>query len=145
MVDPAVSRFWVSWQRHTDPRGILEDDVIEGADAAIAWGRARSEVILIRLGNRGDTCFSAGVRHPADNSAVEQVPHWPPAGRPPDGWWAPPRRPDRTAIRSIRISVASGELDAAEAKAWAELRLHVYGYDLDPETVRDLVVVTELA
>ena len=49
MVDPEASRFWVSWQIH-DPMneegGVLEDAEIVGADAAIAWGRERADVVF---------------------------------------------------------------------------------------------------
>jgi hypothetical protein len=110
------------------------------------WGRARSEVVWIRLGNRTGTYFSAGVEHPGDDRPEnEPVPHWPPDGPPPGGWWRPPQRPDGDEIRSVRVSVGSGELDAAEAKHGLNWRLHVYGRDLDPRAVRDLVALTELA
>jgi hypothetical protein len=86
MVDPATARFWVSWQE--DERAI-EDADVEGADAAIAWGRERSDVVLIRLGHRGDTYFSAGAIHPEDDDEEDPMPHWPPDGPPPGGWWTP--------------------------------------------------------
>jgi hypothetical protein len=142
MANPARSRFWVSWQDETDSKGVLETAVLVGAEAAIDWGRVRSEVVWIRLGNRGGTYFSAGVQHPAD-AAHEKVPHWPPDGPPVQGWWEPPPRPDRNEIRSIDARVVSGELSKADAKQWAELRLNVYGSELDPETVRELVVLTQ--
>jgi hypothetical protein len=117
MANPATSRFWVSWQDDAHRDGSLEDDVVEGAEAAIEWGRVRSDVVWIRLGNRGDTYFSAGVRHPADPEPdSDYVPHWPPAGPPPGGWWEPPPKPDRSEIRAIRERVAAGEMGTAEAK-----------------------------
>src|SRR5206468_4526 len=53
--------FWASWQDDDEPAA-LEDVELVGAEAAIHWGRARSCTVLIRLGNRGDTYFSAGSR-----------------------------------------------------------------------------------
>jgi hypothetical protein len=89
MVDPATSLFWVSWQG--DDR-VLEDGDIHGAEAAIAWGRERSDYVMIRLGHRGDTFFSAGTKHPPDNPDDpydEPLPIWPPSGPPPEGWYTP--------------------------------------------------------
>lgn len=84
MVDPATSLFWVSWQNDR----VIEDDDIRGADAAIEWGRQRSDYVFIRLGHRGDTWFSAGAKHPPDNPD-EPLPIWPPSGPPPEGWYTP--------------------------------------------------------
>src|SRR5687767_6132272 len=81
MIDPALASFHVSWQDEGEA-GALEDDEVFGADDAIAWGRERSPVVWIRLGNRGDTYFSAGDEHPADDDPDEFVPHWPPDGPP---------------------------------------------------------------
>ena len=87
MVDPTVARFWASWQDDAldGPAALLEDVDLESADAAIAWGWARAEIVLIRLGHRGDTYFSAGSSQPQDDSMSA----WPPASPPPDGWWSP--------------------------------------------------------
>jgi hypothetical protein len=82
LVDPASACFWVSWQHETE--GLLGDVDIVGADAAIAWGRQRSEVVRIRLGDFENTYFSAGDEH------VDDLPLWPPEGPPPGGWWSPP-------------------------------------------------------
>ena len=81
MADPATSTFWVSWQHRED--GLLGDEDVVGADAAIAWGRERAQVVRIRLGHTRDTYFSAGVRR------VRSLPQWPPQQAPPDGWWSP--------------------------------------------------------
>ena len=78
MVDPATSSFWASWQ-DGEP---LEDVHVIGAEAAIAWGRERSDRVLIRLGHVEGTHFSAGGEH-------LDVPSWPPAAAPPEGWWTP--------------------------------------------------------
>jgi hypothetical protein len=89
MVDPGSSRFRVSWQdEDEDEDDTLEDAEIDTAEAAIAWGRKRASVVWIRLGHRGDTYFSAGDEHPADDDPDnEPVPHWPPASPPSDSWW----------------------------------------------------------
>jgi hypothetical protein len=38
MVDPDNALFWVSWQDDA----ALEDEFVNGADAAITWGRERA-------------------------------------------------------------------------------------------------------
>jgi hypothetical protein len=86
MVDPHDSLFWVSWQDWDDAtrRGqLLESTDVRGADAAIAWGRERATVVLIRLGHSGDTYFSAG-ENPAPS-----VPSWPPETPSSEGWFTP--------------------------------------------------------
>jgi hypothetical protein len=80
MVDPATSSFWVSWQ---DDDGVVADTDLVGAEAAISWGRQRSERVLIRLGHSAGTYFSAGRKR------EEGMPEWPPTEAPPDGWLAP--------------------------------------------------------
>src|SRR5882757_9568262 len=63
MVDPQTSIFYVSWQDwHEETQsGDFEDGgQIAGADEAIAWGRARCDRVLIRLGHTDGTHFSAG-------------------------------------------------------------------------------------
>lgn len=87
MIDPASAKFWASWQDE-DADGPLDDVDLDGAGAAIAWGRERSSVVLIRLGNRGDTYFSAGEEHVEDDED-DPMPQWPPEGPPPGGWWDP--------------------------------------------------------
>jgi hypothetical protein len=83
MVDPKTSLFWVSWQEDAADDVIEFRDDIVGAEAAIAWGRRRADVVVIRLGHTGDTYFSAGER--PDPS----VPSWPPQTSPPEGWFRP--------------------------------------------------------
>jgi hypothetical protein len=87
MIDPARGRFWAVWEDET-AEGLVEEVEVDGADAAIAWGRERSCVVLIRLGNRGDTYFSAGDDHVADDED-EPFPVWPPDRPPTGGWWDP--------------------------------------------------------
>jgi hypothetical protein len=86
MVDPETSTFWASWQN--DERA-LEDVDIVGAENAIAWGRERADVVMIRLGHRGDTYFSAGAVYDPDDSDEPPHPAWPPLGPPPGGWYTP--------------------------------------------------------
>lgn len=88
MVDPATARFWVSWQ-DDDLDDVIENDDVLGAESAIAWGRERADVVLIRLGHRGDTYFSAGTVHQEPEDEEERLPIWPPAGPPPEGWLTP--------------------------------------------------------
>ena len=80
MVDPGTSLFWVSWQ---DDEVLAHDD-LTGAEAAITWGRERSDRVLIRLGHSEGTYFSAG------RETVPDMPQWPPSGPPPEGWFTPP-------------------------------------------------------
>ena len=82
LVDPDRTRFWVSWQHETE--GLLGDVDIVGAEAAIEWGRERSEVIRIRLGSYANTYFSAG------DERVDDLPLWPPEEPSPGEWWSPP-------------------------------------------------------
>jgi hypothetical protein len=65
-VDPKTAIFWSSWQDD----GVLEDAEIAGADSAVAWGRARSDRVFIRLGHTEDTYYSAGAEH-------VEYPEWP--------------------------------------------------------------------
>jgi len=80
MVDPATSAFWVSWQGEE----LFDDDAVVGAEAAVAWGRDRAEVVFIRLGHTEDTYFSAGSEHPDP-----KTPTWPPSEPPAEGWFVP--------------------------------------------------------
>jgi hypothetical protein len=95
MVDPEVSTFSVSWQdwdEDTQTGELLEHGgEIAGAEAAIAWGRERSDQVLIRLGHTEATYFSAGHVHLTDqlDGPGRALPIWPPDGPPPEGWWTP--------------------------------------------------------
>jgi hypothetical protein len=82
MIDPATARFRASWQDE-DESAELEDIEVVGAEAAIRWGGERSNTVLIRLGNRGDTYFSAGSLLAEDDDGP--LPAWPPSGPPPGG------------------------------------------------------------
>lgn len=83
MVDPETSLFWVSWQDETADDVVESRDDIVGAEAAIAWGRERADVVVIRLGHRGDTYFSAG------DIPDPSMPPWPPRTPPAEGWFTP--------------------------------------------------------
>jgi hypothetical protein len=100
MVDPAITCFWASWQE-VDPG---ENVDIVGAEAAIEWGRQRSDVVRIRLGDSENTYFSAGDKH------VDDLPLWPPEV-PPGGWWTPPpggwRPPVDTTADRFRVTQPS--------------------------------------
>ena len=85
MVVPDRSSFWVSWQEE-GLDDVIESDDILGAEAAIAWGRERADVVVIRLGHMHDTYFSAG------DIPDPSMPSWPPQTPPPEGWFTP--RPD---------------------------------------------------
>jgi hypothetical protein len=138
LVDPEAAELWVSWQ-DDDP---LQDEVVHGASAAVAWGRERSDVVMIRLGHHEGSYLSAGDRHPADE---EGVPHWPPVEPPPEGWWMPPPIPTLEDVAAVVEQVERGDLDAAEAAAWAHEReqVFVFGNELDLATVRALVELQE--
>jgi hypothetical protein len=86
LADPISTMFWVSWQDN-DREGVVEDGDIVGADAAIAWGRERSDNVVIRLGHREGTFFWAGDAPPPLEDG-EPLPLWPPV-EPLEGWWVP--------------------------------------------------------
>lgn len=90
LIDPARARFSASWQ---DDHGEIESAEFEGADAAVAWGRERSDFVLIGLGWRSDLYFSAGETHISDPEDGP-LPTWPPAKPPSEGWWPPRPRTD---------------------------------------------------
>ena len=66
------------------------DDV----EAAIAWGRDRAEIVLVRLGGAAEAVYSAGATHAAwrHDGTGWRFPPWPPAtwpdyqGPPELGW-----------------------------------------------------------
>ena len=62
------------WDAEPDDRPAMLEEMPEtpDLDQAIAWGRARAEIVLVRVLDRGYS--SAGDRHPA-----EGVPRWPPS------------------------------------------------------------------
>ena len=136
MIDPATARFRASWQ---DEDGPLELDDVEcdGAEAAIEWGRARSEIVWIRLGNRGATYFSAGATNPEDDDDDDEpTPVWPPSGPPPGGWWERPAVPTLGEIDGIAAEVASNRLSVEDAVGWALDRLSRAVEDGAPEGIQ---------
>lgn len=116
MINPETGHFWASWQDE-EVDGVLEDVELDGAEAAIEWGRERSETVYIRLGHRGDTYFSAGAVLAADDDGP--MPAWPPTGAPPGGWWVPPVPPTLADVRAVVTEVAEGKRSAEDAAAWA--------------------------
>jgi len=133
MINPATARFWASWQDEAESRA-LEDVELDGAEAAIEWGRARSRIVWIRLGHRGDTYFSAGTTHPDDDE--EPTPVWPPAGPPPGGWWEPPTVPTLREIERVAAEVASEMRSAEDAAHWAMDRLRPVIEEGAPQEIR---------
>jgi hypothetical protein len=137
MVDPAVADFWVSWQDDA----ALADEVITGADQAIAWGRERADIVFIRLGHSVGTSFTAGDVTPPEEVDPDPEPQWPPPPWPPtkptEGWWYPPSRPTVDEVAAKARELASGQIDQAAAREWAEVMICVHPPD-DTELIRAL-------
>jgi hypothetical protein len=123
MVDPATSRFYASWQDEDGSEAMIEDIELDGAEAAIGWGLARSEFVFIRLGNRGDTYFCAGVEPDYPEEDEEPMAMWPPTGPPDGGWWVPPVIPTLDEARGVAADVEAGRRTAQDAAGWAYDRL----------------------
>jgi hypothetical protein len=135
MIDPDTADFGASWQDD----GSLEDEVLHGAAAAVEWGRERSDVVMIRLVHHEGSYFSAGERHLAD------VPHWPPPGAPPEGWWTPPPIPTLEDVTAKVESVQRGETDPAEARSWAKEQLAIFLPELGESHLPTLRALWELS
>jgi len=77
---PDDPRAWLATHEHGDLHEEVEFDEIE---EAIAWGRERAEIVLVRLGTTRDTCYSAGAirAHESLDGSGEALPPWPP-----DNW-----------------------------------------------------------
>ncbi|MDQ1461983.1 MAG: hypothetical protein QOI08_3467 [Actinomycetota bacterium] len=116
MVDPRTALFRASWQDEGEPDtlGDIED---VGAEVAIAWGRARSEIVLIRLGHRGNTYFSAGVVNATDDDGPMSL--WPPDGPPPEGWWTPLAVPSLVEAEEVARAAEEGRMQPEAAALWA--------------------------
>jgi hypothetical protein len=67
-------RFRGHWESMDPPRLLETGPGWETAGSAIIWGRARAEVVLIRIGMPG-TSYSAGDERPPGE---EHLPTWPP-------------------------------------------------------------------
>jgi hypothetical protein len=65
---------WSGYWERSDPPGVLGEGSWDSADAAVAWGRDRCDVVIVRLGTP-PRLFSAGSRQPDG----EELPAWPPA------------------------------------------------------------------
>jgi len=88
MVDPSAFVFsvvWEDWDESTQEGELIDHGEMTGAEAAIAWGRERSDIVLIRLAHSEEYYFSAGRVQPPDRA----YPPWPPSEAPPAGWWTP--------------------------------------------------------
>jgi hypothetical protein len=95
LVDPEAFSFSLHWEDWDDEKqvGVMLADggKVVGAAAAIAWGRARCDRVLIRLAHTYESNFSAGcveLTEKLDGSG-QAFPTWPPDDPPPEGWWAP--------------------------------------------------------
>lgn len=120
MIDPSTGRFGASWQDQDEPAE-LEGVEVVGAEAAIRWGRERANKVLIRLGNGGDTYFSAGSVHAEDEGGP--LPLWPPRGAPASGWWEPIEVPPLDEIKRVSAEVVSEKRSPRDAAHWAIERL----------------------
>lgn len=134
MVNPATGRFWCSWQDEGLGRSI-EDVDVDGAEAAVEWGRERSETVLIRLGHGGDTYFSAGTARARDDD--DPLPLWPPQAPPSDGWWEPPKVPSLQEIEQVASEAASGTRPLEDAATWAMDRMRPALEHDAPAAIRD--------
>lgn len=67
-------RFFAHWETERDGKGVFLEDSpgFDPAADAIAWGRARSPIVLIRLGPPPQRYYSAGERQPPG----EHLPVW---------------------------------------------------------------------
>jgi hypothetical protein len=77
LVDHRAPRFIGHWEATDPPRLLEAGPSSSDVEDAIAWGRARAEVILVRIGMPG-VYYSAGEAQPARG---ERLPEWPPLGR----------------------------------------------------------------
>lgn len=116
VADPEQAEFTASLDDTDDiARGPAEEVIrFIGAEAAIAWGRERAEIVLIALDSHWDTqtSFSAGIK-PWYLEGIHDapLPSWPGSANvepPPEGWHVPP---DADTM---------GQLEAAVRKRLAE-------------------------
>jgi hypothetical protein len=107
-VDPVTTTFWVSWQdwdEESERGELFENHDICGAEAAIAWGRERSDRVLIRLSHEKDSYFSAGVVDLTERTdgTGRPYPRWPPADGRAEAGWTPQ---DEAAAQAALIEAA---------------------------------------
>ena len=138
MIDPATARFWATWWEDEDDGDRLEHVELDGAEAAIRWGRDRASIVLIRLGSHVDTYFSAGEVFADDDDGPMVT--WPPSGPPPGGWWEPIRAPTLAEIEEVSAEVDSGKRLPKDAAKWAMERLTAAAHEDSPQEVRDGLV-----
>jgi len=72
---PSHARFWASWEVE-DAAG--DSVYLRTAEEAVAWGRARSRVVLIRHGSDGDDAYFSAGDAPVLGDDGEPIPIWPP-------------------------------------------------------------------
>jgi hypothetical protein len=99
---------WVAYCEYGDRS---EEACFDRVEEAIAWGRARAEVVFVRLGATNDAAYSAGSR-PAttfSDGSGWRFPQWPPAswpdyaGPPEPGWPEPDVRMSSAISASLRF------------------------------------------
>jgi len=116
-VDPVTTTFWVSWQDYDEERELgelLENSQVVGADAAIAWGRERSDRVLIRLSHETESHFSAGVVDLTERTdgTGRPYPRWPPTdSRVKAGW----TQRDESATEEALIEAARKRLPSGDS------------------------------
>ena len=117
MVDPEASIFEVHWEAWDDEtltgEMLASGGEMEGAEAAIAWGRERCDRVLIRLAHSDESHFSAGrIQLTESAGSGRAFPTWPPDSPPPDGWWTPSDEAAawEEAVESARREAAGSEV-----------------------------------
>lgn len=101
MIDPDTGLFGASWYIDDDGPAV-EHTRLVGAEAAIAWGRERADVVLIRLGAHepGGYLSAGAIPGRLDENEDAPLPDWLPApDRPAEGWYSPPEPDADTALR----------------------------------------------
>lgn len=71
VTDPPAPAFYGHWELVDPPTFLEQGPGWASAEEAIAWGRARADIVLIRIGMPG-TYYTAG------NRRDESLPEWPP-------------------------------------------------------------------
>ena len=72
LAEPTDPAFYGHWELVDPPTFLEQGPGWASAEEAIAWGRSRAEIVLIRIGMPG-TYYSVGSRH-----SGESLPEWPP-------------------------------------------------------------------
>jgi hypothetical protein len=72
------SAYWDAEDGQSRPEFLEQGPVRCEVEEAIAWGRERSDRVVVRLGQTDDTVYSAGSERLTDHTD-NLVPLWPPA------------------------------------------------------------------